>query len=876
MKPLRAYLFCRTLDGTWSVEVFRDWESLEKELKVGAEFVRSCLFLHVGFWRPDTTEIHNLADSWPDRLLISSAAINALPIEIVVSAKPVHHVGKLPVHLCLGGWGYEIADPTLNNQSQPNPTPPEPLPTPEVSPTTASLIANHRKNSGTNWVQWTAVQRHDLAIVFEQASITNDEEFLVKEKDIQWPEVRLELALIRFRMLTGEKPDPKDFIDKIYATPYWFLDQPLTGFNLTVRQTNVFSGHELLTVQDIGAKGSNGLLKLPNMGRKSLNDLATLLVESFKEGIGLCMPASARLAPPDQISVPPVENSSAGFNVRPEDIVTSSFESFSDGINAAVKHIKLEDRGVWAARIGYKCQRLTLQQIADTVGLTRERVRQLEAKVFRHVAKSDFWQQLSERIAQVLKDRESPLLVGGLSAIDPWFDSDIDFEHPLKEICKALLENRYSVFKVRDVAVLTELTRNGWEDAVGNAKSALEAIIGTGVTETEAKSIIFGLLPDKGRELRNDLWNEVTLDAKWSGTDQDNRILIGFGNDIETVILTILNGSEVPLHTSEITRRVRSYGIANHDEHYVRNAAQKMALLFNRGTYGLPKHIPLTDEQMSIIRVEAESIISEGEPTRQWHTSELFDLLEERGLDFDGKLTKYLINIALKESPVLSYLRRMVWGLSEHWSNKSTERLDVRQAVIALLESEGHPMSIAEIRERLTQERGVGTHFQIHPVTPLIRIGPSMFGLDYRDIDYEKVHPLIDKLRDALVMKKAGLHISEVPDAIGLQGTDAETLAATVVMVSLRHGLKQDKAQYVFLEEWQSSRRYSASAAFLQAIKETAGKSVSSNQIWKRMCELTQRTISQNAVSHMLRDENYKWDEGTGLWSADLDQDDEE
>jgi hypothetical protein len=875
MKPLRAFLFSRSVDGNWSVTVFRDWEPLEAEIKLGDELDRSCLFLHIGFWRPETLEISQLGDAWLGRVLISQAAIHALPNTTSVSVAPVQHIGKLPVHVCLSGYGYEISDPTNVVQVSANSFLPT-VPAAPRSPNITSLIESFRANRATNWVEWTILQRQDLAGYIGQASIANDEDFLAKEYCISDPRIRHELAMIRFRILTGEKPDPTDFVDKVHATPYWFLDLPLSNLNLNVRQRNVFTGHGLQTIQDVALKGSVGLLKLPNMGRKSLFDLGKVMIQAFEEGIGLSDFGRGR---GESSTAGKLTATTSTARNQTEDRTPSpllKFDSFSDGINSAVKKIKIEDRGVWAARIGYKCQRQTLQQIAETVGLTRERIRQLVSKVFRQVGKSPFWEQLSERLDQMLHGRETPLLVGGLSAIDPWFDSDIAFETPLKEICKALFAGRYSVFQVRDVAILTKLSHDDWENAVGSAKSALESIVGTDVNESQAKSIIYGLLPDKGGELRNDLWHEVTLEAKWSGLIQGERILVGFGNDIETVILTVLNGAETPLHTSEITKKLRSFDIANHDENYVRNAAQKVALLFHRGTYGLSKHVPLTHEQMSLIRSEVESIISEGEPTRQWHTSELFELLQERGLDFDDKLSKYLINIALKDSTILSYLRRMVWGLSEHWENKSTERLDVRQAIISLLESEGSPMSAVEIRSRLTEERGVGTHFQIHSVTPIVRIGPAVFGLDYRDIDYGKVHPLVDKLKDVLRHKKSGLHVSEVPDALGLTGDDAETIAGTVIMVGQRHGLKQDRAQYVFPEEWQFARRYSIGSAFLQAIKETRGIAVSSNQICKRVCELTQRTILQNSISHMLREQNYKWDESTGLWSEDIDQDDEE
>jgi Sigma-70, region 4 len=884
MKPLRAFLFSRSFDGVWSATVYRELEPLESAIKFGPNSEKTCYFLHVGFWRPETSELEQLGESWNARVLMSHSAIHAMPTAPMVSIGSVAKISSLPVFVCLSGYGYEIPDPTVSTElDQASPTYQDEKAEQFDQATghsrqlrsASALLEHHKSGEAINWVEWTAIQRQDLEQVLRSASITNDKDYLEKERSISSREVRHELAMIRYGILVGNAPEAENFLDKLHATPYWFLDLPLTRFRLTVRQNNVFVTNDLKTVQDLGLLGTLGLLKLQNMGRKSVFDLSQVLIDAFKDGVGLISYDTTTPGPLSKSSTQDadsVKNDSMNQPIISPEI----FESFSVGISSAVKHISIEDRGVWAARIGYKCQPQTLQKIAGTVGVTRERIRQIEQKVIRQVAKSPLLGQLEKRLKDLLKDRESPLLVGGLFAYDPWFDPDIDFEHPLKNICKTLLNKRLSVFNVRDVAVVTEITQSEWEDAVGNAKTALEAMIGAAATESHARSIIDGLLPNNGKELRNDLWHEVNLDAKWSVNNSGDRTLVGFGSDIETVMLTILNASETPLHTSEITRRIRSYGIANHDEHYIRNTAQKVAMLFDRGTYGLSKHITLSEDQLAIIPSEVESIIAEGEPTRQWHTSELFSLLQDRGLDFDGELTKYLINIALKESSELSYLRRMVWGQSDHWSNNSNERLDVRQAVIALLESNGKPMSISNIRARLSQDRGLSTHFQIFSISPIIRIGPSVFGLDYRDVNYEKIHPLVDKLKSVLRSRNTGLHISEVPMAIGLIGDDVDTEAATVVMVGTRHGLKQDKAQYVFPEEWQTSRRYSIPSAFQQAVEEANKNGMSSQLILKRVCELTQRQISQNSISHMLRDQGFMWDEASGLWFEDFDPEEED
>jgi hypothetical protein len=129
------------------------------------------------------------------------------------------------------------------------------------------------------------------------------------------------------------------------------------------------------------------------------------------------------------------------------------------------------------------------------------------------------------------------------------------------------------------------------------------------------------------------------------------------------------------------------------------------------------------------VREEVEGLMSAGDPMRQWHAAELCQALQDRGLGFEGRLTKYVVNHALKDRPALVYLRRMVWALGGEWEAGAASRLDVRQSIISLLQDEGRPMTTTELRTRLAAVRGVNHTFQIYPSDPLMRIGPSLWGL---------------------------------------------------------------------------------------------------------------------------------------------------
>ena len=59
--------------------------------------------------------------------------------------------------------------------------------------------------------------------------------------------------------------------------------------------------------------------------------------------------------------------------------------------------------------------------------------------------------------------------------------------------------------------------------------------------------------------------------------------------------------SNTPLHYTEIAERARIREGRSLDARRAHNAAANVGYLFARGTYGLARHVPLSDEQMSQI-----------------------------------------------------------------------------------------------------------------------------------------------------------------------------------------------------------------------------------------------------------------------------------
>jgi hypothetical protein len=210
--------------------------------------------------------------------------------------------------------------------------------------------------------------------------------------------------------------------------------------------------------------------------------------------------------------------------------------------------------------------------------------------------------------------------------------------------------------------------------------------------------------------------------------EDGERILTGVGRRVELIVEAILVESDRPLHFSEIAQRASARAGRSIDICRAHDAAANIGLLYGRGTCGLSKHFPLRDDETDMLISEVENLIENGPPGRQWHCFELCDLLAERGLDSNGQLTPYVVNIALARSSACADLGRLVWTLRRDRFLSTAHRIDVRQAIIAILRQEGRPVTTADLRDRLARKRGLAENFQIFPSGSLIRLPDGLWA----------------------------------------------------------------------------------------------------------------------------------------------------
>lgn len=813
--PLRAFLMVRSSDGTWTVTVCRDLGAVLHAWKTRTEPDRDVAVLHVGFDRPPSHSFDEVAQVHPGRMLLTAAAKHAVPASFVSSTAPVSDSKGIDVFIGLQGWGYKIDDPTEGAAQLEHARP-------------VSLV-----NEPQGWIALFLREHPSDSEALAKSQIFDEASYLEREAELE-RNVRHRAGLFRLYHIVGANcSDPCEFAR---AAPPWLAERELTSLGLPVRADNIFRNSGIKVLGEIANWSPEEMLRLKNFGRKSLGDTLQAFTAALKEG-------PLRAATSEAVS----ESDRLLTELR------RSLLTFSD-----------RERDVLVRRLGFETRPETLQEVANDYGVTRERIRQIETRAVEKWSRESSWDDiLEQKITRLLIGRSFPLPVAGVEAIDAWFEGVSQHREFFRNLVQTICGNRIHVIPIDGLHYFSLMAEITWEMTVSEALSLLSSGAGKEWTEDYARSLVQGLLPDTAKEFGTLLWDKASRLCHFSVAEDGSRVLTSYGRGADHIVEAILAESDAPLHYSEIAERAKIKDGRDLDMRRAHSAAANVGLLFSRGTYGLARHIPLSDAQVSQFRSEAEDIVCSEVSGRQWHCSEILsEIIERMGGGYEG-LDKYILNIALAGSRVLKPLGKMTWvAVAARADNQP--RIEIFQAVVAIVQAAGHPLSTSEIKERLTAVRGVNEYFQISASDPLIRIQPGMWGINDRDlpISREKQQQLVEQLVQSLGEKQSGIHASELTGVLSLQGCSPDAFFS---IASQDKRLKIAQGRYVYLADWEGSRRETIGHA-VSVVLQGSVRPLSLEEITKSVEKRIGRKIDKPVVSGALQALEAEFNVLTGEW----------
>ena len=510
---------------------------------------------------------------------------------------------------------------------------------------------------------------------------------------------------VPIEILAGEDP-----FQIIRHLPDWAKAAPLTTMPLSVRCRNVFLDQGFTTVGELSPYSTDQARQWKNFGRQSVKDLVDSLRAFLSLGPGRLAPAEEI---PNALQLPPL---------------LACFER-------VLLSIPLREAEVLRKRWAHDGVRRTLEEVGAAIGVTRERVRQIEAKSARKLSQEHPWlASLGPRVLSLLSQREDPLYIDLLEIEDQWFAG--------AAMQVALFENLLTIFgdegchviQVNQRRIVCRMTQDEWDSAQKDILKRLSQRVEDGLTAQNVAVIVEASLPS-GSELTNLMIERIDDSLRYLTADDGTKQLSSVGRRVTAVIEEVLNESAVPLHYSIVSERVQAALDRPLQARYIHATLHSMdALYFDRGTYGTWRHMPLSiEEQSAMLRFLDDWIDANENVDRQWHAQEFLELVLAQWRFARLKLDKYVIDILLRKATGVVPVGRMVWVSKSRLVARGAERIDVSEACVRILMDNGGPMDTPDIRRILQENRGLGLHFQINPSRYVARVARGCWGLVERD-----------------------------------------------------------------------------------------------------------------------------------------------
>ena len=534
----------------------------------------------------------------------------------------------------------------------------------------------------------------------------------------------------------------------------WLGEWKLTEINIPKSAERIFREHNIQTVSDLATCSPQRLLSIHGFGRRSLENVLNCLTIALTGSLLSNLEGTAEI---DAIS-----NSKVAIHLKFN--LIENIRYFLLSLNPAESYI-------FKRQLGFETGSQTTRKISEDHGEARIYISQVKASMIKKL-KNTFWRYIfTQKIVRLLNETNFKVSLSNIENIDPWFKGVYSHRIFFENLIELINRHDINIIRINNISYISTINQSDWQRIVKRATALLSSSTNKEWSETETCLQVQALLPDTAKQYADLLWNQVSDLCHYKINPNGIRIFAEYGKGLAKIIRIILSESDLPMHHCEIAKIAKLRLGLNLTTQQITSAANTVSFFFDRGVYGLEKHIPFSDEQIAHICQKAEYIVYTNEVKKQWHTHEILSGLSKQADEIINKLDAYLLNIILSKSNVLSYLGRMIWTTAKRSSN-GEKRVERTQAIAAIIKKAGHPLKTEEIKKQLQITGGVSKKFLISPRPPLVWIASDVWGISDRDIPISKMKQdaFIKKLITKLNEKQSAIHITELQDIFPLQG----------------------------------------------------------------------------------------------------------
>lgn len=634
------------------------------------------------------------------------------------------------------------------------------------------------------------------------------------------------------------------------------LFDKIERLNLSQRSKNCLDELNVYYIGDLVSLKRTDLLKIVNFGRKSLAEIEKSLIQR-----DLNLDMTLRDWPIDRVDE--ISNSLEEESAfKEQEPLLSAFSRTIRSIPNQREILIIE------SRLGINGDVRTLEDIAIELGLTRERVRQIQVKVTQKILRNEFWDDvLNIKLEALMNSRSFPLFLDELEVEDAWFEGFSGQLNLLKNIITAFSNIDHLQFlNVDERVILTQINGDQWKEARYDLLNLLQYTIDSNHTLDDVELFVEDKFEKIGApELSSIMFESLSTDLNFSYVDGE-MTLISVGNSLASHLKALLEEQPQPMHYKEIVALYeQKYGVPISERYVHASLGYNNFVLFGRGVFGIEKHLEISEiDQIEVIE-NVEELMSSGPEGRQWHAKSLVKIFKTS--DFYDKLDMYTITVVLKKSPKFLYLGRFLWKLYSE-QEEFSERLYIKKVAYDVLRSAGVPLRTEALIAEISKSRGVSEQLQLHPNELFSRVGTSTWGLLERDyvIPLEEQNSLRDEMYTVLKAKGSALHKSELTSQeLSISLPDKLHSSHIMGLLIIDPRFKSWHGGLVGLAEWVSSGRKTFSHVIKETAQEVTGI-ITTDELLVRAREKLGYDFDRSRMSAHLNKYGLQFDRDTGVW----------
>lgn len=550
------------------------------------------------------------------------------------------------------------------------------------------------RGNNSLWLKSLMDDNPSISKEIANLNILNDLDYQVMENSLP-VSIREVVALYRADYLRPSINN-EEVSNLCRIIPPWELHKKLSKLNLPVRTDSRLRSNNIIFIFHLNKISNRELTSIPGFGKTSVDDLRKAL---------------------NKLSIE----------------IDLAIDLSSTDINKFIERLlsKLDEKEamIFKARLGYSTNYRTLEETASDFKLTRERIRQIEARTIDRLEEIfEVHSFLSNKLEKLLDNRMIPLFVESLPIYDPWFRGIENKPWILMRLLFLFEINSCSVSSFNNQNIVHRGPKDFLEIVSRDINSFIKDNRLKRISLDEIVSVIKNKLTYLAPELTDLILSEEYKKCHFSD-ENGKKILVGYGNSIEASIVKLLEDSDSPMRIQEIVKYINENLPFSTTEAYVRGRVAEFALLFGPSLFGLRKHLNFNDVEIQEIAYEVKKITTKETYPHQWHCDGIIGELEKNNFINIRRLNKYTLCICLILSNEFISLGRLTFSNANHENSDTTHRLEFYPLIEEILEKSNTPMHHKDIISIIEKERGVGKYTQFQAKGRLISTGRNIWGL---------------------------------------------------------------------------------------------------------------------------------------------------